>query len=327
MQGTSLTVVMYHYVRRLADSPYPRIKGLEADAFEAQLDYIERNYTPISGPQLCSALAGNSKLPEMPILLTFDDGYIDHFQIVFPALQRRGMAGAFFPPVNAVRDRVVLDVNKIHFILAVMDDLGPIIARIDHAVGESGSVAVDEYKEKHLTPSRYDTSETMYVKRMLQFALPENVRGALTSSLFSEFVSSDERAFADGLYLSEENLKEMLSAGMTIGGHGYSHRWLNRLPDEEQAREVKLSLDWLRTLGVAGDALTYCYPFGGYNDETLRLLKEENCRFAVTTKVELNRLESMRSLEIARIDTNDLPRYRNAARVAWTDRARNHTGI
>jgi peptidoglycan/xylan/chitin deacetylase (PgdA/CDA1 family) len=316
-----LTVVMYHYVRHLAASRHPRIKGLETEAFEAQLDYIEKHYTPISGDELCLALAGGKELPDMPILLSFDDGYIEHFDTVFPALMRRGFKGAFYPPVNAVRDRVVLDVNKIHFILATVEDLSPVIRHIDATVIKKDFGSIAEFKSKYMTASRYDTPETMYVKRMLQFGLPEDVRRQLTSQLFLEFVSTDERSFADGLYLTEESLKQMLSQGMTIGGHGFTHSWLNHLPPENQQRELSHSIDWLKQLGVSKDRLTYCYPFGGYNTDTLRLLRNMGCKFALTTRVDLNAINGVLALEIARIDTNDLPQYRNAKRVEWTDRA------
>jgi peptidoglycan/xylan/chitin deacetylase (PgdA/CDA1 family) len=317
----ALTVVMYHYVRRLSVSEYPRIKGLEAEGFEAQLDYVEKHYTAISGDDLCLAIAGKKTLPEMPILLSFDDGYNDHYDVVFPALMRRGMKAAFFPPVNAIRDRVVLDVNKIHFILAKMDDLDPMIAQIDAAVIKNDLGSIMEFKTKFMTASRHDTPQTMYVKRMLQFALPNDIRQQLTAQVFSECISTDERSFAEGLYLTEDNLRHMLAEGMTVGGHGFSHSWLNRLPDTEQAREIDLSIAWLKQLGVANDQLTYCYPFGGYNACTLELLQRHDCKFALTTKVALNQVASSQALEIARIDTNDLPQYRNATRVEWTDRA------
>ena len=34
---------MYHYVRSVANSSYPNIKGLEVDGFKRQLDYFQEN--------------------------------------------------------------------------------------------------------------------------------------------------------------------------------------------------------------------------------------------------------------------------------------------
>lgn len=57
-------------------------------------------------------------MPPHAVLLSFDDAYADHFEYVFPILEHEHIQGAFYPPVKAVTEHTVLDVNKIHFILA-----------------------------------------------------------------------------------------------------------------------------------------------------------------------------------------------------------------
>jgi len=44
-----LTIVMYHYVRDIKRSKYPRIKGLEISGFVRQLDYLIDNYNIVRG--------------------------------------------------------------------------------------------------------------------------------------------------------------------------------------------------------------------------------------------------------------------------------------
>ena len=39
-----LTIIMYHYVRNIKNSPYKNIKGLETDGFKRQLDYLIEYY-------------------------------------------------------------------------------------------------------------------------------------------------------------------------------------------------------------------------------------------------------------------------------------------
>jgi peptidoglycan/xylan/chitin deacetylase (PgdA/CDA1 family) len=43
-------------------------------------------------------------LPDKPIILTFDDAWIDHYTVVYPILQKYCMVGTFFPPVNWVNN-------------------------------------------------------------------------------------------------------------------------------------------------------------------------------------------------------------------------------
>ena len=257
-----------------------------------------------------------------PALLTFDDGYSDHYAHVLPALLRRKASGVFFPPVRAIRDRVVLDVNRIHFVLQCQEDLTAVIALIDGEVQALGLGEPLTFHAEYRKPSRYDTPDTMYVKRMLQFVLPESERARIIHDLFATFVSKDEHAFADELYLTETNCRDMIGAGMSIGGHGFSHYWLNKLRPVEQEAEIRQSHAWLTTLGATRQNFVFCYPFGGYNQDTKDILKAQGCAAAFTTKVGLARTSADGMLDLMRLDTNDLPRKGAATPVNWTEQAR-----
>jgi len=131
-----LTVVMYHYVRDLDRSRYPAIKGLRTSEFREQLEHLRRNYTVVRMEDVAAALVGGEKLPPRAALLTFDDGYIDHYITAFPILMEFGFQGSFFPPAGPVVRGELLDVNRIHFILASMRDPTTLIATIDDFVRE-----------------------------------------------------------------------------------------------------------------------------------------------------------------------------------------------
>lgn len=315
--NTPLTIVMYHYVRPIAGSTYPRIKGLEFTDFEGQLDYIQQHYNIVSLADVIAATDG-AELPESAALLTFDDGYSDHFEYVYPELKKRKLTGVFFPPVRAVRDHTVLDVNKIHFVLATVEHLQDVINHMEREVAQLGDVPVSSYREKHRIASRFDDADRAYLKRMLQFELPEDMRGALLDDIFREFVTKDEAAFAQALYLSESDIRIMLDGGMYFGGHGDTHRWLNHLSKEAQASEIKNSHEWLKSLGACDAFFTFCYPYGGYNDDTLELLRAHACSAAFTSKVALADFSQHDALELPRLDTNDLPKVADADIAEWT---------
>ena len=118
MDRQKLTVVMYHYVRDLKNSRYPQIKGCDVRLFKEQVLYIKKHYKPVTVEQVIDAKENGSQLPDHAILLTFDDAYTDHFAYAFPILEHEHIQGVFFPPVKAVTEHTVLDVNKVHFILA-----------------------------------------------------------------------------------------------------------------------------------------------------------------------------------------------------------------
>ena len=113
-----LFVVMYHYVRDLEMSRYPAIKGLDYELFKQQIIFFKENFRVVTMEEVVEAASGGKELPEKALLLTFDDGYIDHYIFVLPVLKANRIQGSFFMPGKTLMEDVLLDVNKVHFILA-----------------------------------------------------------------------------------------------------------------------------------------------------------------------------------------------------------------
>ncbi len=307
----NISIIMYHYVRDLSRSRFPSIKGRSLDEFKGQLDYIETHHTVVTVDQVVAAIHHKEKLPDNAIWLTFDDGYLDHFTNVFPLLYERGWQGSFFPPSRTVLDREVLDVNKIHFILAAQPDSEKIISEIkiflEEVSNKDGVLQFAAYWENLAIASRYDPAEIVFIKRLLQHALPEDLRNTLTMQLFCKFVSTDTTAFAEELYMSADQLKMMARCGMYIGSHGAKHYWMDRLTPTQQLAEIDESLDFLRLIGAPVNNWIMCYPFGAHNEAIYASLEKRHCAAAITTRVSVAKIGSDPHFELPRLDTNDLP--------------------
>jgi len=306
-----VTIVMYHYVRDLDRSRFPAIKGLSIERFCRQLDYIQNRYTPIAVEDVLEALSSSKKdLPPNPILLTFDDGYSDHFASVFPLLDARGIRGCFFPPAQAILEHTVLDVNKIHFILAVVPDAEILLDEVFRLLDEFRSSYSLKTKEAYLESvageHRYDNREVTVLKRLLQRELPELVRAGIVRQLFAKHVTADEAAFACELYMSMEQIDCLRRHGMHIGIHGYTHAWLNHLSPDAQVVEIDRSLDFLETLRIGKDQWSMCYPYGGFNDSLLQILRNRRCPLGFTAEARVADLDVDDRLTLPRLDTNDL---------------------
>lgn len=304
-----LTIVMYHYVRNIKSSQYKNIKGLETVGFRRQLDYLSDNFNIIKAEVLIDFVKNDIQLPKNSCLITFDDGYKDHLTFVLPELLKRKLQGSFFPPVKPVLEREILDVNRIHFILACTNDFSKLVYDVDNLCIDHGITPVDliSFKSKYAIPSRYDTADVMYVKHVLQHVLSEDIRNSISSKLFQKYVNRTELEFADELYLSIDETKKLIESGMYVGSHGYRHLWLDKENYESQSSEIDSSLKFLKDVGASTNNWIMCYPYGAYNDDTLSILKERNCAVGLTTKVGLAKVSRDFSLELARFDTNDYP--------------------
>jgi peptidoglycan/xylan/chitin deacetylase (PgdA/CDA1 family) len=283
---------MYHYVRDGA-----RVNARTVEELNGQLDYIAANHTVLG----LEALGG--VWPDDACLLTFDDGFVEHLEIVAPALARRGLTGVFCAPGAAAVDRRVLDVHKSQFVIAASDDRSALARRIFELVPEEDETTL---RTRLTLPHRYDTPETVLVKRLLQDGLPEDDRRRVLDTLFAELVSDDERAFADGLYLDLAGLRELRALGMELAGHGWDHKRLELLDDESQRAELEGSVRLLRDAGASTDGWAMCFAYGSRDETSLRLLRELGCATAFTTEPRVATLDDD-PLQLPRLDTNDLP--------------------
>jgi peptidoglycan/xylan/chitin deacetylase (PgdA/CDA1 family) len=314
---------MYHYVRDLQHSRYPKIKGLTIEYFKEQIAYIKKHYNVISAPDLLDAIKLDCEIPPRALLLTFDDGYRDHFENVFPILDREKIRACFFPSAKCILENEILEVNKIHFILAsapnkkvLIDD---IFDKVDEYQTAFNLLSKEDYWTKLAVAKRFDTKEVVFIKHMLQRELPEKVRANIINALFKKYVSIDERAFAEELYMNIDQLRCMYAQGMYIGSHGYAHYWLDHLEKSDQEKEVAQSLEFLSKIADGPvDEWIMCYPHGAYNDSLMSILIDHGCVVGLTTKVGIADLKCHPLLTLPRIDTNDLPHDANAEPNEWT---------
>lgn len=307
-----ITIVMYHYVRDLVHSRYPEIKGLDIQLFEEQLAYIQNHFQVIRMEELLAAYEDGdfSSLPERPLLLTFDDGYIDHYTVVYPLLKKFGMQGSFFPNAKAVKEHKLLDVNKIHHILATapIDELVQECYHVMDQYRESGGVIPpnEQIFQELAVPNRWDPGEVIFVKRLLQNYLPEEFRGEAATRLFEQYVGIREENFARELYMNREQIHCMKQGGMYFGLHGYDHYWLGKLLQKQMQEDVDQALAYFSDV-IDNNNWVMNYPYGNYNQDVVDYIRSRGCRLGLTVEARDAELMTDDRYLLPRWDTNDLP--------------------
>ena len=306
-----LHIIMYHYVRDLKNSRYPEIKGLDYNLFKQQIAFLKDNFTIVSMEDVIEAWNSKSGvLPENAVLLTFDDGYIDNFTAVFPVLNEYKVQGSFFIPGKTFTENVLLDVNKIHFILASADIhslVKDVFALLDQYRANGSDIpSNEELLEKYAVASRFDSKETIFVKRILQTAIPEKIRNLISSELFQKYVGIPEDKFARELYMNRDQIRCMKREGMFIGLHGYDHYWLGNLTEEEMRTDIDKALEVMDEF-IERDNWVLNYPYGSHNPNVLEYIASKGCKGGMTTKVEVADTAVHGRYELPRLDCNDFP--------------------
>ncbi len=316
---------MYHYVRDLVNTRYPEIKGLDTEAFFNQVEYLCKHYNVITTEEVIHHIENGTILPPKSALLTFDDGYIDHYTNVFPILSDFGVQGSFYIPVKAITEHVVLDVNKIHFVLASCYDKVQIVSDLEQLIlkytEEYNLKPFRYYYEKLGLANRYDNNDVIFIKRLLQVELVEELRLKIVDELFVKYVNIQENIFAKELYMNKAQLIHMQKSGMHIGSHGYNHYWWNNLNKADLENEIDKSTNFLAELGVNMSSWTACYPYGSFDDQAVKMLDEKGCKLALTTQVNIAQPDLSNRFVLPRLDTNDLPKEKNSYTNEWFGKA------
>ena len=291
---------MYHYVQNIEKERFPNLHARSNLEFDTQIDYLDENFQIV--PAVDLTFQSNKK-----IVLTFDDGLKDHYKNVFPRLIKKNLVGQFFVSSAPLLRSIVLDVHKIHLLLA-SQNIDVLFKQLqDRIRGESllENVNEDSYKDEKV---RFDNIKVLTFKRLLQRDLPKEVRKQALGSIFDHYFPGEESLISNHLYMSIGELKEMKRVGMVIGNHTESHQWLSYLEIEEALQEVENCENFLIESDlVTKDEKLIAYPYGDISMNLMNELDRLGYKIGYTTQPTYLKQNELNPLMVPRLDTNELP--------------------
>ena len=265
-----MKIYMFHYVT--SDFNYYHF---DKNRFEDVIKKLSNSKKIISLNQLKDMTTNNENLNDDYIMLTFDDGTIDHYKYVYPILKKYNVSGLFFVCSNIFENRV-LDIHFIHKLLSIVS-VEQIYDDIQIYLSELGI----DIKYNINKQEKYNSKES-YVKKLLQSVLPKDNRIAIIDKLNKKY---DVSIQCSEYYMSIQNMLEMKNNNMYFGCHTASHIRLNYLNREEKEKEIKNNMILLYDSKILNkkDVLSIAYPFGAYDKDTIQILKKLKFDFAFTT--------------------------------------------
>lgn len=272
-------VLMYHSICETA---------LPEREFRKHLKGLAAHFDIVSLGEFVQALTQDPAAANGKLVLTFDDGLLNHADTVYPILKEMNLPGTFF-------------------ICSELLDGGRWLWNQDaRARLESMDAGEVEALAKTLDlPTRDSEAVIDHLKR-LDLAARNNALEALEKATGSFTPTPQQKRQCE--LMDAETLKSLDPAVITIGSHTCTHPILPTLTTEQIEREMRDSRTQLEAL-LERDVHYFCYP-NGFNDERCNGISRGIYKASVTTEPGL----------IAKgADLHRLPRL--GADIPWTQLA------
>ena len=282
---------MFHYVK-----PASNYHRFNVEKFEKVIIELMKNNHILSLKELDNAQI-NKSFFNNSIMLTFDDGTIDHYQYVYPILKKYNISGLFFIP-SSIYTKKMLDIQLIHQLLE-KESIETLFRDLETELN-SRKIAINNL----VIDKNLDNKKTATFKQLLQTKLPNNIRSELLTFFQKKYnISTD----VTKTYISISQLQEMKKNGMFFGIHTVTHPHLDNLTEKEQEEEIKNNMnELLKDNLIESNLISIAFPYGSYNKETLKIMKKLNIKYGFKVDDKEQSITEENVILIDRLDCNEL---------------------
>lgn len=281
-----LSVVTFHRVlppEHFESYPLREI-AVTTDEFEWFVSFFSRHYTILPLPEAYRRWNAYERTPRPLLAITFDDGQVDNLKYACPILERAGVRGSFYVPVDAIENDDTLWHDRLAY-------------AADGLLRKEASTARAMFAEIGVTNDPDDHALLLAAVERAK-SLPTEDRLAFVGRM-EDALGGPARPAWDGM-MSWDQLRAMAEAGHEIGSHSMSHQILPLLDDDALTHEIADSRSILEEK-LDRPIETFCYPNGDYDHRTLERVRAEGYRLGVTTKWGPNG-EDTNPYELTRVD-------------------------
>ena len=262
-----LLVLTYHRISEAADTLLDYgVWSATPDALDQQLRFLKRHAEVITAddlPHVWRARYGRY------VLVAFDDGYRDNYELAFPILRSHGLSAIFFLATGFLDHPRVSWWDEIAWMVqqSTRDELpagrwlgAPL--RLDEGGGRKLAVRALTAVYKSLPVEQTET--------YLDFLAEATGSGRCPPALMHD------------AWLTWDMARQMQAAGMRFGGHTVNHPVLARLPPADQRAEIEQCARRLEA-ELGSPMRWFSYPVGApntFSQATRQCLHDQGVRYA-----------------------------------------------
>jgi peptidoglycan/xylan/chitin deacetylase (PgdA/CDA1 family) len=239
-----LLVLSYHRIGNASETPYdPGVFSATADGLNDQVGFLKRWFHLATLDEALEIIEGRA-LRHTVVLLTFDDGYRDSYELAYPILSAHRAQGVFFLPTAFIGTNHV-------------------------PLWDSAAYIVKRSRRRRFripkAPLREFDLDADGASRVIQQALAVYKTGPQDDAagfleMLEEACDARRPDGPERVFLNWEEAAALLRGGMAIGSHTHTHSVLAQMSAEELACDLALSRRTIEErLGAAPSALAYSF--------------------------------------------------------------------
>ena len=221
--GASAAILMYHSVMPDPVAHTDSLGGIiHSDSeFRAQMELLSREYHPVSLDEVVDNLNSRKDLPKRSVVVTFDDGYTDNYEVAMPILNQLGIPATFYVTVDCVEQQKLPWPSRLRFAFRKTK-----LRALTDSRGKSWQLDDSDYRERAFLASCDDCCQlsgkvqedfVRGVEQQLQAAAPDDL---------------------SSLMMSYDQIRNLAHHGHIVGSHTMTHPNMAYLT----ADEVKIEL-------------------------------------------------------------------------------------
>lgn len=259
-----LSILIFHRV--LADADPLRFGEVTAEAFHWQMELVSKQFNVLPLGEAVACLK-EGRLPARALCITFDDGYLDNWELALPILKRWGLPATFFVATGFLNGGIMWNDALIETVKAAP---GPEL--------DLSAVGLPCYAIGHMDQRR-DTL-TKLINTLKHLPLMER------QGRVEQIVQQASVSLPDNLMMNAEHVRVLYESGMEIGGHTANHPILASLSPEAARQEMVLGKNTLEDI-LGEEVKLFAYPNGrpgrDYNSAHASMASELGFTAAVST--------------------------------------------
>ena len=265
----ALYVLAYHRVHPLPGPDYPFLDGIVSaspESFEKQLRFVSKRFNVINFNDISDLLASGANVPDHSLVITFDDGYADNYEVAFKMLMEFGLTATVFVTTSFVDSGQPLWFDRSAYIIKALPN-----GVISFDSGRYEFEVTDTNREEIIGSVRDLFVSHSNEDRLRWLDELERQSGVSVSPDHMQLVKP----------LSWDQIGEMSDRGIEIGSHTVTHPYLTKLNDDAMMFELSESKSAIER-HTGKQVKSVAYPAGVFDRRVQSCAKDCGYEFGIS---------------------------------------------